>query len=84
MAFLWKSNERGQVAKEQAAQRLDCFLSVVYLFPNCIDSKDIDLMSQREDELSKIYAFSGRGFFAAYALAGLSSVLMKGRLPYFR
>ena len=42
-----------------AAQRLDCFLSVVYLFPTCLDPRDMDLLVLREKELSKIFTYSG-------------------------
>lgn len=45
----------------------------------------MDLMRKREDELSNIYKYGGRGFFGAY-LAGLAGFyFMRGRgAPYFR
>lgn len=44
----WDIRKKSQVEKELASQRLDCFLSVVYLFPNCLDPRDMDLLSKRE------------------------------------
>ena len=70
--------------KEQAAQRLDCFLSVVYLFPNCLEPQDMDLLAQRDRELTKIYQYSAYGFAGAYAFCGLFATMMTGRLPYFK
>lgn len=68
-----------------AAQRLDCFLSVVYLFPNCLDPRDMDLLGMREKELTKIYTYSGRGFFASYVLGVAGLYFLRGRgTPYFR
>jgi len=52
---LWENRKVSAIEKEKAAQRLDCFLSVVYLFPNCLDMHDMDLLKKREDELTKIY-----------------------------
>ena len=81
----WDLRKKSQVEKEMAAQRLDCFLSVVYLFPNVLDSRDMELLAKRENELSKIFKYSGQGFFATYlfGLAGVS--FMRGRgMPYFR
>ena len=67
-----------------AAQRLDCFLSVVYIFPSCIENRDMDLLAQREKELSKIFKYSGWTFIGMYAMGALSSIAMRGQLPYFR
>ena len=83
MTDLWSRKQKSQFAKDQAATRLDCFLTVVYLFPNCLDPADVDAMALREKELTKIYVYSGRGFFASYALASLGSCMMRGRLPFF-
>ena len=73
-----------QVKRDLAAQRLDCFLSVVYIFPNCIDNRDMNLLAQREAELTKIFKYSGWGFLGCYAMGALSSIAMRGKLPYFR
>ena len=45
----------------------------------------MELLRKREDELSKIYRYSGRGFFIAY-LTGLSAFyVMRGRgTPFFK
>ena len=67
-----------------AATRLDCFLSVVYLFPNCLEVPDVELLAQRDRELVKVYQYSGYSFLGAYALASIGSIAMRGRLPYFR
>ena len=83
MAF-WENRKQGQVQREMAAQRLDCFFSVVYLFPNCLEPMDVELLAQRDRELTKIYQYSGYGFFGAYGLASIGSIIMRGRLPYFR
>ncbi len=67
------------------AQRLDFFLSVVYLFPNCLDPVDMETLQKRENELSKIYMYSGRGFFASYVLGVTAFYALRGRsLPFFR
>jgi len=58
MSF-WDLKKQSQVQREMAATRLDCFLSVVYLFPSCLDMQDMDLLRKREEELSKIYRFTG-------------------------
>lgn len=46
---------------------------------------DMELLSKREDELSKIYKYSGRGFFCAY-LAGVAAYyIFRGKsTPFFR
>lgn len=68
-----------------AAQRLDCFLSVVYLFPNCLEATDMELLTKRENELTKIYQYAGRGFFFTYILGVSAAYLFRGRsTPYFR
>ena len=56
---IWENRKVSAIEKEKAAQRLDCFLSVLYLFPNCLDVNDTDLLQKREEELSKIYKYSG-------------------------
>jgi hypothetical protein len=68
-----------------AAQRLDCFLSVVYLFPNCLDPMDMEYLRKREEELTRIYQYSGRGFFASYVLGAGAYYLWRGKsTPFFR
>ena len=54
MAALFDENKKQTSAleKEKAAQRLDCFLSILYLYPNCIDVKDMEMLSKRESELT--------------------------------
>jgi hypothetical protein len=81
----WDIRKKSQYQKEMAATRLDCFLSVVYLFPNCLEPTDMDLMSRRETELSQIYKYSGRGFFFSYLIGLTSLYVLRGRgTPYFR
>jgi hypothetical protein len=42
------------------------------------------LLGKRENELTKIYQYAGRGFFASY-LAGVGTYyFLKGRTPFFR
>ena len=81
----WENRKASAIDKEKASQRLDCFLSVVYLFPNCLEGRDMDLLSMREKELSLIYKYSGQGMLATYAMgfAGLHA-FRRGRLPYFK
>ena len=62
-----------------AAQRLDCFLSVVYLFPNVLDPMDMEHLRKREEELTNIYQYSGRGFFAAYVLGVGAYYALRGK-----
>jgi hypothetical protein len=82
---LWDNRKASAIEKEKASQRLDCFLSVVYLFPNCLDLNDMELLKRREDELSMIYKMSGRGFFFAYGLGFLGyHAFRRGQTPYFK
>jgi hypothetical protein len=82
---LWDNRKTTQYQKEMAAQRLDCFLSVVYLFPNCLDPNDMELLRKREEELTKIYQWSGRGFFLSYVLGYAGYYFMRGRsTPFFK
>ena len=83
MSF-WELRKQSQYQQEMAAQRLDCFLSVVYLFPNVLDPMDMEHLRKREEELSKIYQYSGRGFFAAYTLGVTAFYLLRGKsTPFF-
>lgn len=82
---IWENRKASALEKEKASQRLDCFLSVLYLFPNCLDAGDTDLLARRETELSYIYRTSGRTFFFAYGLGAIGYfALRKGTMPYFR
>ena len=45
---IWENKKVSAIEREKASQRLDCFLSVVYLFPNCLDPRDFDLLVKRE------------------------------------
>lgn len=44
----------------------------------------MELMGKREQELSKIYRYSGRGFFFTYLLGAASFYFLKGSTPYFK
>ena len=82
---LWDNKKQSALERERAAQRLDCFLSILYLYPNCIEPKDMETLAKREDELSLIYRYSGRGFLGMYALAVAGHFLIrKGTMPYFK
>ena len=82
---IWDNRKATAMEKERASQRLDCFLSVVYLFPNCLEMQDMDLLARRETELNTIYRYSGQGFLALYALsfAGVCA-FRRGSAPYFK
>jgi hypothetical protein len=51
MSYLWDNKKQGAIAREQAATRLDCFLSVVYMFPNCLELADMELLAKRESDI---------------------------------
>ena len=58
---------------------------MVYLFPNCLDPRDVDLLVKREDELTKIYQYTGRGFFLSYLIGVAGFYMFRGRsTPFFR
>ena len=85
MSALWSSRKGSAIETEKASQRLDCFLSVLYLFPNCLDVQDVELLRKREDELSRIFSYAGRGFFLSYVgLSFFQMFIRKGTTPYFR
>ena len=63
---------------------MDCFLSVVYMFPSCLEARDVELLAKREEELSKTYRYGGYAFFAGYGLMSIFNIIGRGRLPYFR
>ena len=79
-----KKEKQSEVALEQAHQRLDCFMSVLYIFPAVIEPWDLDMLAQRDRELTKIYQYSGWSFAGMYLAAALGTVAMRGRLPFFR
>ena len=82
---VWDNRKASAIDREKASQRLDCFLSVTYLFPNCLDVQDTDLLAKRENELDTIYKYSGRGFLAAYGVSVIGYyALRRGSLPYFK
>ena len=85
MSYLWDNKKQGAIEREKAATRLDCFLSVVYMFPNCLELDDMNILAKREEDLSKIYKFSAQAFFATYMVifAG-HSLFRKGSMPYMR
>ena len=71
--------------REKAAARLDHFLSVLYLYPNYLDVDDVELLAQRERELSNIYKWAGRAFFCTYVVGVAGYYTMrKGTTPYFK
>jgi hypothetical protein len=46
---------------------------------------DMELLRKREDELTMIYKYSGRGFFIAYVAAVTGLYFFRGRsTPYFK
>ena len=82
---LWDNRKASAMEREKSSQRLDCFLSVVYLFPGCLDVKDTDLLARRERELDQIHSMAGKSWFTAYALGFLGVyAIRKGSMPYFR
>jgi len=76
--------KKSQVEKEQAAQRLDCFMSVLYLFPGALNVQDMDMLVKREEELSKIYRYTGRTFFTLYLMGCGVHYFRRGSTPFFR
>ena len=82
---LWENRKQSALASEQAATRLDCFLSVVYMFPNCLELDDMEILRKREEDLSKIHKFSGQAFLASY-LIGATYVfaIRRGHFPYMK
>jgi hypothetical protein len=81
---VWENRKKTAIELEKSSQRLDCFLSVCYLFPNVLEPKDMEMLAKRETELTKIYRYGGRGFFTAYSLGVAAMCLRRGTLPYFR
>ena len=81
---VWRDRKQGQYQREKAAERLDCFLTITYIYPHILDPKDIDLMRKRELELNAITKYTTYGFFALYGLGLLGRIATKGSFPYFR
>ncbi len=52
---------------------------MVYLFPNCLDPMDMEYMRKREDELTRIYQWTGRGFLGLYVFGVGAYYLWRGR-----
>ena len=44
----------------------------------------MDLLARREQELTKIFQYSGWSFFGMYSFAALANIASRGRMPYFR
>mmetsp|Transcript_26181 Transcript_26181/g.34957 ORF Transcript_26181/g.34957 Transcript_26181/m.34957 type:complete len:120 (+) Transcript_26181:70-429(+) len=85
MAALWDNRKTSALEKEKAAQRLDCFLSILYLYPNCIEVKDMDMLAKRERELETIRKYTAAGFMAFYFLGVIGHfAVRKGSMPYFK
>ena len=85
MAALWDNKKQSAIERERAAQRLDCFLSILYLYPNCIELKDMEMLAKRERELGTIRKYTAGGFAALYLLGFLGHFSMRvGSLPYFK
>ena len=85
MAALWDNKKQSALEREKSAQRLDCFLSILYLYPNCIELKDLDMLSKRERELNDIFKYSARGFLGLYALGFVGHFALRmGSMPYFK
>ena len=58
---------------------------MAYLFPNCLDPLDVDLLVKRENELTKIYQYTGRGFFLSYIIGVAGFYIFRGRTtPFFK
>ena len=61
---IWKDRSEGQFRKERAAERLDCFITITYIYPHILNPKDLEVMSMREKELDRITKYTTYGFFA--------------------
>ena len=81
---LWENRKTGALEREKASSRLDCFLSVLYLYPNCLDVKDVELLAKREKELTTIYRYAGQGFFCLYYAGVALSFWRRGARPFFK
>ena len=45
---------------------------------------DMDLLVQREKELTNIYRFGGYSFLGVYSAASIGRILVRKQLPYFK
>lgn len=46
---------------------------------------DMELLAKRENELTKIYTYAGRGFFFTYLVCLTGNMILRGKsLPYFK
>lgn len=81
---VWKDRTHKQTQKEKAAERLDCFLTITYIYPQILKPDDLGLLTQREKELSMISKYATYGFFALYGVRIVFSVFARGMFPYFR
>ena len=81
---IWKDRAQGQFKRERAAERLDCFLTITYIYPYVLDPSDVELMAMRDKELSLISKYTTYGFFALYGMGLGYRVLRRGNFPYFR
>ena len=59
-------------------------MTILYLYPAAVSPNDMELMVKREKELTKIYRYSGQGFFGSYLGICIANMLYKGTSPYFR
>ena len=59
-------------------------MSVVYIFPNCLEVPDVELLSKRDRELTRTFQIGAYSFLGGYAFLSLANIMMKGRLPFFR
>ena len=80
----WDIKRKSQYERDLAGQRLDCFLTITYLYPYAVEPEDLELLNKRETELSNIYKYTGWGFFAGYCTLGALNMVRLRRMPYFR
>ena len=57
---------------------------MLYLYPNCLDVKDVELLAKREKELTTIYRYAGQGFFCLYYAGVAFNFFRRGARPYFK
>ena len=81
---IWDNRKSSQVESDKASERLDCFLSVVYLFPTCLEPNDVELLAKRDTELTNFYRYGAWAFLGLYGAASVGSCVMRGRLPFMR
>ena len=81
---VWKEKVQEKYDKEQAAQRLDWFLTITYIYPFILDPEDVEIMRMREEELNIITKVTTYGFFALYGIGLASRMWKRGNYLYFR